>query len=191
MGSNTDGVSTVGSKSIGSRVVLSSISFSSSSYQLRGGGTYASPVVPERNHSRAPLVSSVDLLGGNNHVVEVGHDSITLHLRDSNDSSDESGRVEQGLPSSNRVDTNQRVLSSDGVTTNRAAESAGSSRLLLSRVLGGESLEVLLHMRREKVVGGVLGRPEGITSGTTGRSAEDLEGGVRRRLNLVGDIGVP
>lgn len=49
----------------------------------------------------------------------------------------------------------------------------------------GERFEVLLHVRREHVVGCVLGGPEGVAAAAAGWAGENFEGRVGGGLDFV------
>jgi hypothetical protein len=155
------------------------------------GSVVGDTVVPEGDIILAPEEADVSLLSGGNDLVEEAADGIALGLGDTDNLGDEARVVEDRLPASDRVGADERMLGDDRIPTDGATHGRGTIGLHLSRVEGSQSLEVLLHVRREDVVDSVLGRPESVTTAATGRASEDLQAGVRRRLLLVGDIGVP
>lgn len=158
------------------------------SYRLSSLGTYSSAVIPEGNVVLAPLEASVQFLGGCDNLVEVGDDGIALGLGDSDNLGDEAWVEEEAVPPSNRVGADDGVFGGDGVTADSTAKGAGAISLHIGGVEGSQTLEVGLHGSRQGVVGSVLGRPQGVTTTSTGWASQHLEGGVGRRLNFVGHL---
>lgn len=151
-------------------------------------GTYGDAVIPEGNVILAPLEAGVQLLGGCEHLIEVGDDGIALGLGDSNNLGDETRVEEEAVPSGDWVGANERVFSGDGVTADGASEGTGAVCLHVGRVEGSQTLEVGLHGSRQGVVGSVLGGPQSVTSTATGWASKHLERGVGWRLNFVGHL---
>lgn len=83
--------------------------------------TYASTVVPKGNIVLIPLEAYMEFLGGSNNLVQIADNSITLSLWDADNLSDESRIEEQGLPSSNWIDTDKGVFGDNSVAPDSAA----------------------------------------------------------------------
>lgn len=189
LAADADSVAAVRSESISSGMGLLSVSARFKYNNFWGYlEAYSSAVIPEGDIVLAPLEASVQLLRSCDNLVEVGNDGIALSLGDSDNLGDETRVEEETVPSGDRVGADEWVFGGDGITTNRSAKGTRSISLHVGRVEGGQTLEVVLHRRRQGVVSSVLGRPQSVTTTSTGRASQNLKGGVRRRLNFVGHL---
>jgi hypothetical protein len=166
-------VSPVRSEAVARGVVL--LHVSTHPNHPRERTTYANAVVPESNIPLIPLKPNLHLGTRRYNLIEKTNDMVALRLRHADDLGDKAGVEEQRLPTSNRVSTDERVGSGDGLTANSATHLARALRLELSRVDGGERLKILLHVGREHVVGGILGGPEGVAAAAAGWAAKNFE----------------
>ena len=153
-----------------------------------GGRVVGDTVVPERDITRLPLKSCVELRAGRYNLIQQRDNVITLSLRHTNDLSHKARVEEDALPAGDRVCAYERVLGCDRFAAHGAAELAGALGLQFGRVQRCKGLKVLLHGGAEHVVGGVLRGPESITTAATWWAGEDLERCVGGRLELVGDL---
>ena len=96
----------------------------------------------------------------------------------------------ESLLAGHRVDTNNGVLGLDGFPANRAITFSGMLGLGNGRVQCPETLETLLELGRETIVGLNLGQVQGIASADLGLVKDEEESGARR-LQFVGDIRMP
>lgn len=88
----------------------------------------------------------MQLLGRSDDLVEEPDDSIALGPGDTNDFGHESWVEEERLPASDGVRADQRVFGDNRVSSNRASKGSRSFGLHLSRMKGGQSFEVFLHV---------------------------------------------
>lgn len=109
-------------------------------------------------------------------------------LGDADDLGDEARVEEDGLPACDRVGADQRVFGGDGFAPHGTAQIAGALCLEVRGVECCEGFEVLLHVRAEHVVGGVLRGPEGVAAAATGWTGEDFQGCVGRGLDFICDL---
>src|SRR5690242_18099972 len=130
----------------------------------------------------------MEFWGRCDNLVQQGDDVVTLGLGDADNLCDEARVEENALPASNRVSAHKWVFSGDWLAAYSAAKLARTLRLHFCRMHCCERLQVLLHVWAEHIVGSVLGGPEGIATSTAGWASQNLQGGIRRRLNLVCDL---
>ena len=153
-----------------------------------GGRVVGDTVIPERDITRLPLESCMELWAGRYNLIQQRDNVITLSLRHTNDLGHKARVEEDALPAGDRVCAYERVLGCDRFAAHGAAEFAGALGLQFGRVQRCKGLKVLLHGGAEHVVGGVLRGPESIATAATWWASEDLERSVGGRLELVGDL---
>lgn len=148
-------------------------------------------IVPESNIVLVPREPSVHFLGSGHHVCEVPKNGVTLTLGNPNDLSHEAGVEEQRIPTGDRVGSDERVNSGNGVAADGPAEGARVVGLHVRRVQGCQALEIGLHEWREDVISSVLRGPEGVATATTGRASQELQRCVGWWLFFVSNVRVP
>lgn len=119
-------VSFMGSKAEGSGVVLRCRQLWGPCYGWHD--SYSDAIVPERDIIFAPLEAGVELVCRRHYFVKVPDDMITLDLGYTYNLCNETRIEEEGLPSSNGMSADQRVLVGDWISADCSSE--------LSRALG-------------------------------------------------------
>jgi hypothetical protein len=146
-------------------------------------------VVPNNDSSRCPLDSGLDILRKRNVIIQELQQVIRFLLLEPYNTSHKLLVNEQCLFASGRVCPDQRMSVGNGITTHNAATSKSVLCLLMSRVNSLESMQTLLELWRQSVVGFCLVDETSVAS-CCGTIQEVQECGSWRLL-LVGHITVP
>jgi hypothetical protein len=121
-------------------------------------------VVPDSDGVFFPLETDLEINTTGNMSVQEVQDSFRFFLAKTDNAAGESRLNEQALPSSDRVGTNDRVDSLNGIATDSVASSDSSIALIQAAVDSFKAFKELLHSWGQLIVCSITRCPKSVTT---------------------------